>query len=223
VRTARPARAIVALGASGTAGQGSTTDAARSWPDVLADRLHAARPGVNLPVLNAGISGNALHATSPCFGQSAIRRLGRDVLDQHGAGAVIVDLGANDILQPRQEHVGPLAPCDVRDLATTAQLTELFVQLVARAHARGMTVIGGTITPFGRYRGATADALAQRLELNEWIRTAHAFDSVVDIAAALADPADPTRLNPAFDSGDHLHPNDGGYAALVAAIPLGAL
>jgi lysophospholipase L1-like esterase len=223
VRAARPRRAVVALGASSTAGQGSTTDAGRSWPDLLADRLHARFPTVQLPVLNAGISGNALATSSPCFGQAAIERLDRDVLGQHGAGVVIVDLGANDILQPRQAHDGPLGPCDVRDVVPTAALERRFSELVERAHARGLSVIGSTIGPFGGSSGATADALAQRVELNDWISTGGTFDRVVDIAAVLADPVDPTRLNPALDSGDHLHPNDAGYAAMAQAIPLDAL
>jgi lysophospholipase L1-like esterase len=43
---------------------------------------------------------------------------------------------------------------------------------------------------------------------------------VVDFDLALRDPAQPTRLNPAYDSGDHLHPNDAGYQVMAQAVPL---
>jgi len=39
-------------------------------------------------------------------------------------------------------------------------------------------------------------------------------------SAAVRDPNQPTRVHPAYDSGDHLHPNDAGYAALAQAVPL---
>jgi lysophospholipase L1-like esterase len=206
-------RAVVAFGASTTAGQGATPDAARSWPDRLADRL-------GRPVLNAGVSGNALHASSPCFGQSGVLRFGRDVLAQPGASAVVVDLGANDLLQPRQPHTGLTGPCDVTTTATTSQLIALYERLVTGAHARGIKAYALTITPFAGAAGATPDALAQRAALNAWLRTQHRFDGVFDLDPAIADPADPARLKPAFDSGDHLHLDDAGYAAIAAAIRL---
>lgn len=56
--------------------------------------------------------------------------------------------------------------------------------------------------------------------MNNWIRTCGEYDAVVDFAKAVADPADPDELNPAYNSGDSLHPNDAGYQAIAAAINL---
>jgi lysophospholipase L1-like esterase len=212
VRPAHPAGALVAFGASTTAGQGATPDAARDWPALLSARLRR-------PVLNAGVSGNALHASSPCYGQSGVLRFDRDVLAQHGVRAVLIDLGANDLLQPRQPHTGVTGACDVTSFATTARLLELDAQLVRRAHARGIKAYALTMTPFGGGAGATPDALAQRDAFNAALRAGRAhFDGILDVATAVADPADPSRLDPAFDSGDHLHFNDAGYAAIARSI-----
>jgi lysophospholipase L1-like esterase len=46
---------------------------------------------------------------------------------------------------------------------------------------------------------------------------------VVDFHAALRDPADRDALLPAYDSGDHLHPNDAGYRAMARAVGLKGL
>ena len=61
---------------------------------------------------------------------------------------------------------------------------------------------------------------AKRQAVNQWIRTSRAFDGVIDFEAALRDPKDPSRMLPAYDSGDHLDPNDAGYKAMADAIDL---
>src|SRR6185436_10902706 len=104
VPSRRAGGGIVALGASITAGVGAEPDAGHGWVDRLADRLHAAAPGRAQPVLNAGIAGNTLHESSPCYGQDGLTRLRRDVLAQRGATTVIVGLGGNDISQPLLPH-----------------------------------------------------------------------------------------------------------------------
>jgi len=43
---------------------------------------------------------------------------------------------------------------------------------------------------------------------------------VIDFDAALRDPAQPTRLLPAFESNGHLHPNDQGYALMADSVDL---
>jgi lysophospholipase L1-like esterase len=99
-------------------------------------------------------------------------------------------------------------------------------QIIARAHAHGMRVIGGTLTPFA---GATypgyydAEAEAKRQTVNRWIRDAGVFDAVVDFDAALRDPNHPEQLMPAFDCGDHLHPNDAGYRKMGETVNLDVL
>lgn len=215
VEAAAPGRTVVALGDSITDGNGSTPDADRRWPDVLAERL--ARHGI--AVANAGISGGRLARDG--MGQSALARFGRDVLGQPGVSDVIVLLGINDIGWPGS----PFAPGE--RAATLDELTAAYKQLVAAAHVRGVRVTAGTLPPFeGALAGTpyaghySPEKERLRQQLNQWIRTAGAFDAVVDFDAVLRDPSNPRRLRAAYDSGDHLHPGDAGYRAMAEAIDI---
>jgi lysophospholipase L1-like esterase len=208
----------VALGDSITAGAASTVDTNRDWVDLLANRLR--RTGASLSTLNAGISGNNLHADSRCFGQSGLRRLARDVLNQPGARDVILALGINDITQPTEPQSAGLYDCLPHRRISAAGMIALYRQVVERVHARHLRIFGATITPFGRYQYWTPAIEAERTTINRWILTSHAFDGVVDFAAAVTDPSRPTWLNPGYDSGDHLHPNDAGHAAMAHAVDL---
>jgi lysophospholipase L1-like esterase len=212
------ARTVVALGDSITDGNGSTPNADRRWPDYLARRLAP----LGIGVANAGISGARLLKDG--MGVKAADRLERDVLGQPGASHVIVLLGINDIGWPGS----PFAPHEAQ--ARLEDLADGYRALVARAHARGLKVIGATLPPFegalegtpyaGHYSPAK-EALRQRL--NDWIRSSGAFDAVADFDAVLRDPANPRRLLPAYDSGDHLHPGDAGYRAMAESLDLGTL
>jgi lysophospholipase L1-like esterase len=230
VHTARSDRAsaVVALGDSITDGADTEVNADHRWPDHLARRLRAdtrGRPAVG--VLNQGVSGNRLlHDPNPpagsdaqnfaaYFGQSALRRFDRDVASQPGAEHLVVLLGVNDL-----GHPGTVAP--ESEKVSAADIIDAHRQLVARAHDRGLKVHGGTILPFkndtfGFYSPANE---AARQAVNHWIRTSGVYDSVIDFDRALRDPADPQRLLARYDSGDHLHPNDAGAAAMAAAVPL---
>ncbi|MET8774698.1 SGNH/GDSL hydrolase family protein [Nocardia sp. NPDC004654] len=209
--------AIVAFGDSITDGVGSTTDADNRFPDELAERLAAA--GAPRAVLNQGIGGNRVTVDSDWLGESALHRFQRDVLDQPGVGTVIILEGANDIgLSAGAPTLGePPVP------VSADQLIAAHRELIARARAAGLRVIGATILPFGDSPYDSPEAEAKRLAVNEWIRTSGEYDAVVDTAAVLADPADPSRLNPAFDSGDRLHPNDAGFRAMAQAVDLADL
>jgi lysophospholipase L1-like esterase len=210
--------AIVALGDSITAGFDSTPDDDRAWPDRLAVRLRAAHTRPPLAVLNAGISGNEMVRSSPCFGQSGLARIQRDAFAQPGVRDVIVALGVNDITEPREPRSAGAYVCLGHQPVTDAQLIGAYRTAIRRIHARHLRAIGATITPFGRYAYWTPTIEAERQRVNRWIRTAHAFDAVIDFDRALRDPAHPSWLRPAYDSGDGLHPNDAGHAAMAAVI-----
>ncbi|HXM59064.1 MAG TPA: SGNH/GDSL hydrolase family protein [Candidatus Dormibacteraeota bacterium] len=201
------AGSVVALGDSITDGTNSTVNANRRWPNDLARRLDA-RKGQTLSVVNAGIAGNQVLVSATWPGVNLLARLDRDVLTQPGARTVILLEGVNDIGASQ---------------ATADQLIPAYRQVIAQVHARGLRILGATLTP---YKGAfywTPAGEQTREAVNSWILTSGAFDGVIDFARVTADPADPQVFNPAFDSGDHLHPNDAGYQAMADAIDIGRL
>ncbi|HXQ25570.1 MAG TPA: SGNH/GDSL hydrolase family protein [Candidatus Acidoferrales bacterium] len=205
--------AVVAFGDSITDGARSTVDTDSSWPSELARRL-LARPGHPgaLAVLNAGISGNRIWHDQ--IGSNALERLGRDALGQQGAEYMIVLLGINDIGFANIPNVGADQVVSADDVIAGLR------QLVERAHVRGMKVFGSTLLPFEGANYFSADAEVKRVAVNNWIRTGGAFDGVIDFETAVRDPEHPTKVSAAYDSGDHLHPNDAGYKAMGDAIDL---
>jgi lysophospholipase L1-like esterase len=216
-RPAKPA-SVVAFGDSITDGYGTTADVNNRWPDELAERLDAA--GMHFGVANAGINGNKLLADSPCYGQSGTGRFARDVLRQPGVRTVIVLEGLNDIGGGGFPDFG----CGSSPKITAADLIEGHRALIRAAHRQGVRILGATLTPIGNAWGYDTEYNQRvRDELNDWIRTSGEYDGVVDLANVLAAPDDSRALNPAYDSGDHLHPNDAGAKAIAAAIELRTL
>jgi len=218
VENPEPRAVVAVLGDSITDGRGASLDGNQRWPDVLAQRLAAHDVGV----INAGISGARL--LSDGMGQSALVRFQRDALGKPGVKAVIVLLGINDISWPGSTFA-PNNP-----LVQFEDLMAGYRQLIAQAHLRGVKVIGATLLPFERaltgslvqnYHAANKEALRQ--QVNQWIRGGGAFDGVIDLDARLRDPAHPLRLLPAYDSGDHLHPNDAGNRAMAESVDIEAL
>lgn len=208
---------VVVFGDSITDGITSTVGANRRWTDVLAGRLHTAvAGGAALPrygVVNEGISGNQVLADGlgrPAENQSGLGRFGRDALSRTGVKVVVIDLGINDILR------NPA-------LADPDRITEGLRTLVRQAHARGLRVAGATLMPFYGHRGWTPAREEVRREVNAQIRSGRVYDSVVDFDQALRDPYDARRLRPEYDSGDHLHPSDLGFAKMGDVFDLNTL
>jgi lysophospholipase L1-like esterase len=204
---------VVAFGDSITDGYNTPAGAYHRWPDDLARRLAGTHP---MGVVDAGIGGNRVLTDVPNIWQgiSATRRFAHDALGQPGVRDVILLEGINDI----GNNAGPGgAPLTAQDLING------YRNLIQQAHAADVRIIGGTILPDkgAGYYSDSAEAIRQAV--NTWIRTSGAFDGVVDFEKAVADPAEPTALSPAFDSGDHLHPNEAGMQALANAVDLSLL
>lgn len=200
---------VVALGDSITDTSATTGNTNHRWPDYLARRLNGVH-GPTMSVVNAGLGGNRVllpRDGEPFYGVPALARLERDVFAQTGVRTVILVEGVNDIGFD----------------ATAPDLIAGLREIARRTHAAGLRIIGGTITPFGGSFIETDQRNQTWATVNDWIRHSGAFDAVVDFAAATAASDDPTTLNPVYDSGDHLHPNDAGTEAMAAAINLSLL
>ena len=213
VETAQARRVLVAFGDSITEGACATPGTNMDYPEQLARRLEHGGTGSGWVVINSGISGNRLlHEGS---GPSALDRFQRDALDVPGVSAIIVLEGINDIgwAFDANGDTGPLAVADI---------VGAYKQLIARAHARGLKIIGGTITPYEDAMYYHSEGETVRVAVNEWIRTSGAFDAVIDFEQAVRDPQHPTRYRGADQCGDNLHPNDAGYHAMSEAVDLKA-
>ncbi|MFI1566206.1 SGNH/GDSL hydrolase family protein [Streptomyces sp. NPDC020490] len=205
---------VVAFGDSLTDGITSTEGANHRWPDVLSGRLRTAlAAGRNVPrysVVNEGISGNQVLASGlgrPADNQSGLLRFSRDALARTNVKVVVIDLGVNDILRnPR--------------LADPDEILDGLRTLVRQAHARGIKVVGATLMPFQGHRGYTPAREGVRQQVNAEIRAGRVYDAVVDFDKALRDPYNPRRLRSDYDSGDHLHPSDKGYARMAEVFDL---
>jgi lysophospholipase L1-like esterase len=209
--------AIVTLGDSITDGTRSTPDTNNRWPDWLARRLQTVRDpvaGINntLGVVNRGISGNRLLSNPPegsLAGRSIQERFDRDVLATAGVRYMTLMIGINDI--GNSSAANPVSADD---------LIAAYRQVLARAHAKGIAVFGATLTPFEGAGYYAPEKEVVRQAINNWMRGSDEFDGVIDFDRVTRDPAHPTRFLPAYDSGDHLHPNDLGYQAMGSAVPL---
>jgi lysophospholipase L1-like esterase len=197
------------------------------WPRFLGERLQGRHETDHLGVVSTAIAGNRLLHNSaspqgtaspnPQWGESLLTRFDRDVLGQAGVQHMIVFIGLNDIAGPG----GFFPPAEA---VSFADLVSGFRQLIARAREKGLTIQACTLPPLEGNTSLpgfdTPANEARRQELNQWLRTSGEFDAVIDVDRVLRDPTHPTRLLPAYDSGDHLHPNTDGGRAIANAIDL---
>jgi lysophospholipase L1-like esterase len=212
----------VAFGDSITDGDGSTVDADNNWPNNLLGRTLKTSKASRFAVVNEGIVGNRLLRDAAVFGVSALARFDRDGLVLPGVTHIVLLEGINDICFPGAKMDGQYLanPAETR---SAQEIINAYRQLISRAHARGIKVIGATITPCegvdipGYYSEAKETV---RGTVNKWIRTSGAFDGIIDFDTVVRDPDHPTRLLPKFASKDHLHPNDAGYKAMADSIDL---
>jgi len=217
-------RMVVAFGDSITDGDGSTVDADHNWTSDLIRRLEKTVEGSKVAVVNEGIAGNRLlsEGFAVSFGVSALARFDRDAIGVPGVTHIVLLEGVNDIGFPGAKLGGHYL-ADPADVRTPEDLIDAYRQLISRARAHGIKLIGATMTPFegvdipGYYSESKETA---RQRVNQWIRTGGLFDGVIDFDAVLRDPDHPSRLLPRFASEDHLHPNDTGYEAMANAIDL---
>jgi lysophospholipase L1-like esterase len=214
------ARAVVVLGDSISDGIGSTLNANRRWPDLLADELDKGQGAWG--VVNMGISGNQVLTDGA--GQSALARFDRDVLSVPGVRTVILFEGVNDLGISYGHFAGPMAPVFKGSFsgtkATRDSLIAGYRQLIARAHAHGLKLIAATITPYAGALYYSQEGEAIRQSVNTWIRTSHEADGVIDFDAAMRDPMKPSQIREGLHAGDHLHGSDAGYRAMTASIDL---
>jgi lysophospholipase L1-like esterase len=200
-----PSAAVLTFGDSITDGRGSTVDGNDRWPDNLSRRLRSNAATTAIAVMNQAIGGNAVLGEGN--GPMAVTRFERDVLNQPGVRWVIILHGVNDVGTSTSATVA-------------AELTAAYEQFVATARARGIRAYGVPILPFAGSQYDTPAHEAIRQEVNTWIRADGHFDAVIDLDAAVRDPATPARLRPEYDSGDGLHLTPAGYQKMADAIDL---
>ncbi len=225
-------RLVVAFGDSLVDGDQSTVDADHNWPSDLVRRVLNSSEASKLAVVNEGLAGNRLLSNddglsarvglSAGLGASALARFDRDGLTLPGVTHIVLLEGINDISFPGATIAGRFL-ADPAGVRTSEDLIEAYLQLIARAHAHGIKLIGATITPcegadLPGYYSESKEAV--RRTVNQWIRTGGAFDGVIDFDAVLRDPEHPSRMLARFSSPDHLHPNDAGYQAMADTIDL---
>jgi lysophospholipase L1-like esterase len=215
-------KAIVFFGDSITDGACSTADANHRWPDVIAERLQ--KDGhKDVAVVNEAISGNRV--LSDGMGINALARFDDDVLDHPRVATVVVMEGINDIGWPGEKSITPDDKMRTKD-----EIIAGYQQLIDRARSHDIRIVASTLTPFiDTFKGLpiegyyTPEKEKIRLAVNEWIRTSKAFDGVIDFDKTVEDPSKPGYINPAYDCGDHLHPNDAGYKAMADSVDLNLL
>ncbi|KAK0267340.1 hypothetical protein LTR91_011417 [Friedmanniomyces endolithicus] len=207
--------AFVVVGDSITDGRASYNNANGRWTDLLFNRMQTYGPTKDIAVVNQAAGGNRILTDGN--GPNALGRIDRDVLAQSGINYAMIFEGVNDI--------GTADNTTANQTETGDRMIQAYKQMITRVHTFGIPFFGSTITPFGAPNDtiqtySTPQRLATRDRVNAWIRTSGAFDAVIDFDAVVRDPANPEQLNPIYNSGDYLHPNQLGYNVMARAFPL---
>ena len=204
-------RAAIAFGDSITS---------RPWPDCVTRRLYGA--GIHgVSVIRKAIGGNRIlreyrYRIKKHWGAAGIRRFERDIC-QAGADRVMVLEGINDLIHPGEGS----RLCPMSELPGTRELIEGgYREFIRIARLHGMKIYLGTVIPCPRCQNGDGEREKTRLEVNEWIRSSSGCDGVIDFDLAVRDPADPHRMLPEYDSGDHIHPSFAGSGRMADAVPL---
>ncbi|WP_454815435.1 SGNH/GDSL hydrolase family protein [Labrys neptuniae] len=221
--TAKPeSKAIVFFGDSITDGACSSPDKNNRWPDHIAERLQA-EGHQDVAVVNEAYSGNRVLSNG--MGTNALSRFDMSVLSHPKVSTVVMMMGINDIGWPGKDAITPADP-----EPTAEDVIAGYKQIIDRAHAHGIRFVGVTLSPFvDTFKGLptsgyyTPEKEKIRQEVNAWIRANKTADGLIDFDKVLQDTKDSSRINPAYDCGDHLHPNDAGYEAMAKAVDLGVL
>jgi lysophospholipase L1-like esterase len=221
--TAKPdSRAIVFFGDSITDGNCSTVDTNNRWPDHIAERLQAENYP-DIAVVNESYSGDRVLTNG--MGTNALSRFDISVLSHPRVSTVVMMMGINDIGWP---GAGAVTPADPEP--TAEDVVAGYKQIIDRAHAHGIRFVAVTLTPFiDTFKGTplsgyyTPEKEKLREEVNAWIRSNKMADGLIDFDKVVEDPNNPKHINPAYDCGDHLHPNDAGYQAMAKAVDLNVL
>ena len=209
VQAKKSAAAVAILGNSITDGRGSGTNKQDRWPDILAMRLLQNSNTQHTSVLNMGIGGNCVLRGG--LGPTALDRFERDILKQHGVRWLIILEGVNDLGSTKDSTEASQV---AKDLITA------YDKMINEAHAHGIKVYGGTITPIKKSFYYTDYREVARESINKWIRTSGHFDAVIDFDKAIRNPEDTLTILPEAQSGDYLHPNEQGYEMMGKAIDL---
>ncbi|KAF5329316.1 hypothetical protein D9619_009393 [Psilocybe cf. subviscida] len=205
---------FVIVGDSITDGRGSDTDKNNRWPDLVLAKMQASPQTRNIAVVNQAAGGNRILADG--LGPNALGRIDRDVLAHSGVSFAMIFEGVNDI--------GTAAATTAAQQAIGDRLIWSFKQIATRLQTSGIPVFAATITPFSGdptiqpYSSPVREVTRQRV--NNFIKTSGIFDAVIDFDKILADPANPSQLNPLYNSGDFLHPNVAGYQQIADKFPL---
>ena len=143
------------------------------------------------------------------LGPTGQSRYPRDLFGQESVRYIILFEGVNDL-----GGFGDALP-------KADRIIEVYKQIIAEAHEKGIKVIGGTVMPFKGNNYYNLNHEQGRDRLNDWIRTCGLFDGVIDHAASMASTDDEEKMNPAYlFENDWLHPNADGHRNMGESIDL---